>query len=240
MQSALLIARRELGAYLRTMSGYIIIAGVLFADGLLFNAFAMGEASRLSAEVLQSFFYLSSGSTIVCAILLSMRLFAEERQNKTLVLLYSSPVADWEIVLGKYLSSVAFLALFLVATFHIPALLMVYGKVSLGHVFAGYLGLLLLGSATLAIGAFGSSLASSQVLAAIGTTLIVVALIVAHLLVKVTEAPFKEVFTGLAFWLHFLPFQQGTVALREVVYFGLVTYLALFGAVRVVEARRWK
>lgn len=240
MGNALLIARRELGAYLRTMSGYVVIAGVLFADGLLFNAFAMGEASRLSAEILANFFYLSSGSTIVCAILLSMRLFAEERQNKTLVLLYSSPLADWEIVLGKYLSAVAFLALFLAATFHIPALVMAYGKVSLGHVAAGYLGLLLLGSATIAIGTFGSSLTSSQVLAAIGTALVVVALIVAHLLARVTEAPFKEVFQGLAFWLHFLPFQQGTIPLRDVVYFALVTYLALFGAVRVLEARRWK
>jgi ABC-2 type transport system permease protein len=240
MRRALLIARRELGAYLKTMSGYVIIAGVLLTDGLLFNVFAMGEASRPSAEILTNFFYLSSGSTIICAILLSMRLLAEEQQNKTIVLLFSSPVADWEIVLGKYLSAVAFLAIFLVATFHIPALVLVYGRASLGHIAAGYLGLLLLGSATLAIGTLGSALTSSQVLAAIGTALMVVALIVAHLLVKVTEPPLKEVFGGLAYWLHFQPFEQGMVQLRDVVYFVLATYLALFGATRVLEARRWK
>ncbi len=97
-----------------------------------------------------------------------MRLLAEERQTGTLVLLTSSPIQDWEIVLGKFLSAFIFLALITLAcTVYMPLLIFVNGKISVGHLAAGYLGLLLLGSATLAIGTFGSAIARTQVLAAI-------------------------------------------------------------------------
>src|SRR6185436_16278747 len=136
MRSVMLIARRELAAYLKTMSGYLIIAGVLFVDGLLFNAFAMAGSGKRSSEVLADFFRISGGCTMFCAVLLSMRLIAEERQSGTLALLYSSPVRESEIVLGKFVSALAFLSVFLVATLYMPILLMVYGKISLGHVAA--------------------------------------------------------------------------------------------------------
>ena len=107
------------------------------------------------------------GYVIGASIFISMRLLAEERQAGTLPLLYSSPVKDRDIVLGKYLAGLAFLAVFLVCTVHMPLLIMVNGKVSAGHIFAGYLGLLLLGSACMAVGTFGSALANNQIVAAI-------------------------------------------------------------------------
>lgn len=240
MRNVLLIARRELAAYLRTMSGYVIIAGVLFVDGLMFNAFSLGTGTRTSSDVISDFFYFSSGSTMFCAVLLSMRLLAEERQNGTLNLLYSSPVRDVEIVLGKYLSALAFLALFLLTTSYMPLLVMTVGKVSLGQIAAGYFGLLLLGSACLAVGTFGSALTKSQVLAAILSGVMVVSLVISWLLVRVTDRPMTEIFGALAIYGHFKPFESGLVHLKHVVYFVLVTYVALFGATRVLEARRWR
>ena len=241
MRATWLIMRRELGAYLRSMTGYIIAAAVLITDGLLFNAFALGGPDKLSAEVLSLFFYFSSGTTIISSVFISMRLLAEERHTGTLVLLTSSPVHDWEIVLGKFLSAMTFLALITLATVYMPLLIFVNGKLSFGHLAAGYLGLLLLGSATLAIGTFGSALARTQVLAAIFSGLIVVALIVCWLLGKVTEHPFNDVFVALALHgRHFPPFQSGSIHIRDVVYYVMVTYVALFGAIRVMEARRWR
>lgn len=241
MNATFLIARRELGAYLRSMTGYVIAAAVLIVDGLLFNAFALGGNDKLSAEVMGLFFYFSSGTTIIASVFISMRLLAEERQTGTLVLLTSSPVHDWEIVLGKFLSAFVFLALITLATVYMPGLIFVNGKISFGHMAAGYLGLLLLGSATLAIGTFGSALARTQVLAAIFSGCIVVALIVCWLLAKVTEKPLSDVFIAMALHgRHFPPFQAGTVNMRDVVYYLMVTYVALFAAVRVMEARRWR
>jgi ABC-2 type transport system permease protein len=241
MSATLLIARRELAAYLRSMTGYVIAALVLAIDGILFQAFVLGNGEHLSAEVLSNFFYISSGLVIVASIFISMRLFAEERQTGTLVLLTSSPVHDWQIVLGKFISAFVFLAMITLATAYMPALIFVNGKVSFGHMAAGYLGLLLLGAAALAIGTFGSALARTQVLAAIFSGCIVVAMIVSWLLAKVTERPFTDVFNALALHgRHFPPFQAGAVHLRDVFYYLAVTYFALFAATRVMEARRWR
>lgn len=236
-----LIMRRELGAYLRSMTGYIIVAAVLVVDGILFNAFALGGQDKRSGEVLALFFYFSSGTTMIASVFIAMRLLAEEKQTGTLVLLTSSPVRDREIVLGKFLSGWLFLALMTLLTAFMPLLIMVNGKVSLGHVASGYLGLLLLGSATLAIGTFGSALARTQVLAAIISGCLVVGMIIAWLLAKVTEHPLNRVFESLALYhRHFPPFQVGTIHLRDVVYYLMVTYFALFAATRVLEARRWR
>ncbi|HEX8434644.1 ABC transporter permease [Archangium sp.] len=241
MMRTLLIARRELAAYLRTFQGYIIIAMVLAVDGLLFNAYALGGVSKRSSEVLSLFFFFSSGTTLVASVFISMRLLAEERQAGTLSLLYSSPVKDHEIVLGKFLSALAFLTLMTLATAFMPLLVMVHGKLSLGHIAAGYLGLLLLGSASLAIGTFGSALARNQVLAAVLSGCMLVALLTCWLLARITEQPLSDVFGALALWnQHFQPFQAGVVHVRDVVYYLLVTYVALFAATRVLEARRWR
>jgi ABC-2 type transport system permease protein len=241
MNATWLIAKRELAAYLRTMNGYIIAAAVLVIDGILFNAFVLGRGEQRSADVLAQFFYISSGTTMIASVFLSMRLLAEERQTGTLVLLNSSPVREYEVVLGKFLSGFAFLALITLATAFMPALIMVNGKISFGHVFSGYLGLLLLGSAAFAIGCFGSALARTQVLAAIISGALVVTLILTWMLATVTDRPMNEVFAALALYhKHFPPFMRGTVQLSNVVYYLAVTYFALFAATRVLEARRWK
>jgi ABC-2 type transport system permease protein len=242
MTAVLLIARRELGAYLRTMSGYVIAAAVLFVNGILFNAFALGsQTDRLSTEVLSQFFYFSSGTTMIASVFLSMRLLAEERQTGTIALLASSPVRERDIVLGKFLSALAFLTMFTLASVFMPLLVMVNGKLSFGHVAAGYLGLLLLGSAALAIGTLGSTLARSQVLAAIVSGLMLVGLIVVWLLGAVTERPLNDILLALALWgRHFPPFQAGIIHARDVIYYLAVTYFALFVSIRVLEARRWR
>jgi ABC-2 type transport system permease protein len=238
---ALLIARRELAAYLRTLSGYVVIAVILALNGLFFNAYALGGASKRSAEVLSQFFYYSSGFTIVAAVFISMRLLAEERQTGTLPLLYSSPLRDRDIVLGKFLAGLAFLGLYVLCTLYMPLLVLVNGKVSFGHVAAGYLGLLLLGSASLAVGTFGSALARNQLLAAITSAVLLVALILCWLLARITEQPLSSVFSAMSLWnQHFPPFQSGLVHVRDVVYYLVVTYVALFAATRVLEARRWR
>ena len=241
MKNVALITRRELQAYLRTMSGYIIIAVMLFIDGLLFNAFAVQGTAKKSSEVLADFFMVTSGfPTMLCAIFLSMRLIAEERQTGTLALLYSSPIHDLEIVLGKFLASFLFLCLFLASTAYMPLLIAIYGKVSIGHILTGYFGLMLVGACSLAIGTFGSALVKSQVIAAVLSGLMLAGLTVCWLLARVTDRPLTDVINGMAWWAHFDAFRTGLVHVKHVVYFCLVTFLALFAATRVLEARRWR
>jgi ABC-2 type transport system permease protein len=187
-RNILLIARRELMAMVGTMTGWVILAAVLGVDGLLFNAYAL-EGIRRSADVLTRFLYFSSGTTMVAAIFLSMRLLAEERQAGTLPLLYASPVQDVEIVLGKFVAGLTFLCGLTLLTAYMPLLILVHGKVSFGHLVAGYLGLFLLASACMALGTFASALARTQIVAGILGGALLVALLVAWQLSRVAEPP---------------------------------------------------
>ncbi|MBL9007852.1 MAG: ABC transporter permease [Myxococcales bacterium] len=230
-----------MGAYLRSPLGYIVIAVVLLIDGLLFNAFALGsDTARKSSEVLKQFFYFSSGTTMVASLFLSMRLLAEERSQGTLNLLFGSPVRDYQIVLGKYLSALTFLGGLTLLTMYMPALILVHGKITFGQIAAGYLGLLLLGSAGLAIGIFGSALTKSQLVAIIISAAILVGLILSWLLALITDRPINELFTWLSIHnKHFQPFMTGLINTQDVVFYGSLTYFFLFLATRVLEARRW-
>ena len=183
MKVAWLIARRELSSYFSSFSGYIIVAVVLLLDGLLFNGYVLGGTKKLSTQVTENFFYIASGTTMVAGLFLSMRLVAEERQNGSLVLLFTSPVRDWQIVLGKFLSAFLFLAFMVICTSYMPLLILANGKVSLGHLLAGYAGLLLLGGSAVAIGLFASSIAPNQLLAVIVGAGILVAMLLFHPLI---------------------------------------------------------
>lgn len=240
MSTSLLIARREAYAYLRSPLGAAIVAGVLLIDGLYFYWSGMNR-KLLSAEALQEFFYGASGTTMIAAVILSMRLLSEERQTGTFTLLSTAPVRDVEIVIGKFLAAFVVLVVMTALTAYMPLLVGVNGKVSLGHVLVGYLGLILLGSAATAIGLFASALARSQVVAAIIGAALLGVLILQWMVAKAVDPPLNAFMSGLA--LHhenFRPFMQGILELKTVVYYVIVTYFFLLAATKVLEARRWR
>jgi ABC-2 type transport system permease protein len=233
--------RRELSAYFNGLWGSGIIAAILVIDGLLFNAFAVSDKPRPSAEVLQAFFTFSFGTTIIASAFLTMRLIAEERQTGTIVLIDSSPLSDWQIVLGKYLSAFAVLSMLTLGTAYMPALIFVNGKVSFGHIASGYLGLLLVGAAATAVGTFGSAIARSQLVALALSGVMLAFLVVAWMLAKITEPPLSEVFSWLSlFDRHFQPLQKGTVQVEDIVYYGSVVFVFLSMATRFMALRRWR
>jgi len=240
MNTALLIARRELISYFRSWMGPVIVSGALLIDGIFFYWIGLGQ-KLVSAEVLQQFFYNTSGVTMVAALFLSMRVLAEERQTGTLVLLNTSPVKDRDIVLGKFLGAFAVLAATTLLSVYMPAWLFVHGKVAIGHMVVGYLGLLLLGAAVTSIGLLGSALARSQVVAVILGGAVLAVMILLWVVAKASEPPLNEYISALA--LHhenFRPFMQGILQPANVVYYLLITYAFLFASTKVLEARRWR
>lgn len=241
MSLALLIARRELSSYFRSWLCPVLIAATLLIDGLLFY-WRMGvDQKALSAAVLFDFFYYSSGPMMIAAIILTIRLLAEERQTGTLVLLNTSPVRDRDIVLGKFLAAYAVLVLLTLLSLYMPAWIFVHGKVAIGHIVVGYVGLLLLGAALTAIGVFGSALAGSQVVAAIVSALIAGVFVLLWMPAKASEPPINQYLAALA--VHhenFRPFMQGILLPSGVAFYVVFTYAFLFASVKVLEARRWR
>jgi len=241
MKTVALLVRRELGAYFNTSWGWVILAFVLLIDGLLFNGFALGGKERYSADVLQDFFYFSSGTTMIAGILLTMRLIAEERQTGTIILLETAPVREAEVVLGKFLGALAFLAIVTALTGYMPALIFVNGKVSIAQILTGYLGLFSLGAATVAIGTFGSSLARNQLLAAVLGAVMLVVMLLGWLIGQISEPPLSEIFSYSAlFDRHFQPFMEGRINTEGLVFYASLCFAFLLLATRTLQLRRWR
>ena len=241
MGKVFLVAGRELRGFFSTWMGYIIAAAALFIDGLLFNAFAIGKDPKFSAEVLADFFYFASGIAMVAGVFLAMRLIAEEKQNGTIVLFFTSPVTERQLIYGKFLSALVFSLILHVLSLYLPALIFINGKVSLGHLASGYLALVLLGSAAIAISLFASTVASNQLVAAVVGAMCVVTLLVLWMVADIVEPPFKDLFGYLAVHnKHFTPFSQGIVHTRDVIYYLSLTVFFLECSVRGLEARRWR
>ena len=239
MRKVWLIAKRELIYFFSSWSGYVIMAVCLFISGILFNAFSLTATPRLSSEVLEQFFYQTSGVAMIAALLLSMRLISEERSNSTIMLLYTSPVTETQIILGKYISALLFFIILQLISVYMPALIFVNGKVSIAHIITGYLGIILLGSAIISIGLFASCLCSSQLLSGVLGAVMVVVFLVFWMLSSIVDPPFKDVFMYLAIHNnHFLPFQRGTISIAHVVFYVCVNFFFIECSLKTLESRR--
>jgi ABC-2 type transport system permease protein len=241
MRATSIIYRRELGTYLRSPYGWVIAAILLLIFGLFFQGFAM-SGEMLSAYVLERFFYVASGIPLVGGVLLSFRLLSEERQNHSMVLLNTSPIRDSEIVIGKYLAALTFLAIVLLLSVYMPILIKVNGKITTSQVLVGYFGLLLIGSATLSIGLFASSLTRQQLIAAVIAAAMIAVMCFIHLLSNKVDPPLKEVIEQLdLWWVHFqYGFMKGVLNLKDVVYYLATTYFFLLLSIKTLEAKRWQ
>lgn len=241
MAKAFLVAGRELRAFFSTWMGYIICAAALFIEGLLFNAFAIGSTPKFSADVLADFFYFASGVSMVAGVFLAMRLIAEEKQNGTIVLFYTSPISERQLVYGKFLSALIFASVILGLSLYMPALIFVHGKVSLGHLASGYLVLFFLSASAISVTLFASTIAPNQLIAGVTGALFTVTLLVLWMVSEVVQPPFKDIFAYLAIHnKHFSSFSQGIVHTKDIVYYLSLTIFFLECSVRALEARRWR
>lgn len=240
MRAVLLIAQRDLAAWFKGWLGYLIIAALLCLFGVIFQATAMGDRTLLSSKVVTWFFWLGFGFTSAAGVFLSMGSLAGELRDQSIVTLFTAPISEWQIVLGKWLASFTFVLLFVALTFHLPLLVAINGSVSVGHLLAGYLGLVLTAAMMTAIGTFTSSLTRHWLVAGVAAGLIVGLLVIFWWIADKATPPFSEVIAYLSVYSkHFDDLAHGTINTGTVVYFVSMTFLALLGARVALGARRW-
>jgi ABC-2 type transport system permease protein len=240
MKNALLIAGRELRSYAGSPIGYVVAAVTLLGEGIYFYALGL-KGTLLSAQVLALFFEAASGGTMVMAAILAMRLIAGERENGTLVLLNTAPVRESEVVLGKFLAGLAFLGLLALLAGYMPALIFVNGKVSLGHIAVGYLGVMLLAASALAIGLFASAVSPNQIIAALVGGVLLLTFFLLFFVAPATDPPINGFLNGLAiFHVRQRAFMMGVLKLENVIYNVALSYFFLLAATKTLEARRWR
>lgn len=246
----LAIFRRDLAAYLKSLTAWIVGASYLFLAGLLFSVMlamyvdnsmmSMGRTPpNVQDGLIVNYMYWLGFLMMFVMPMLTMRLLAEERRSGTLELLFTYPVSEIDIVLAKFASAMTvittILGLSAVSIFYIGT------KTTLDWslIASGYGGLLLLASCFVAIGLWASSLSASQVVAACVTYGMGMSLWLLQYLDRFMETV-KEKLGGLGLLSHLESFARGSLTSHDLVYYLALTVLFLFLTVRVLDSRKWR
>jgi ABC-2 type transport system permease protein len=253
LTKVLAIARRELGSFFVSPIGWVITPVVMLF--VSFFGYVVPVIGNQQATMDGVFGLVAFALSLLIVPLVTMRVFADERRQGTLEMLLTSPVRDWELVVGKWLGSLAFLGamfsftlvyvvLFLVylpkVTLHPFGIPVTIGNLDLGLLLSGYLGLLALAAAFTAVGVLCSSLTQNQIVAAFLTFGALIFIYYSGLATQVLTPPYSDFFSYLGGQNRYNGFSQGQVALKDVVYFLSLTVGSLFLATRVLESRKWR
>ncbi len=255
MRNIWTVAKREFAHYFVSPIAYAVavmflgLLGVLFVLNVASPVLSGGLGGGIE-PTMQFVFGPLTSLILFFSPVLTMRLLAEEQSKGTLELLLTSPVREWEVVVGKWLGAWMFGLVLLASTLVYCLILFAYGNPDLGPIYAGYLGLALLIGAILAIGLFASSLTGNMIVAvAIGyafTLLIWIIGFASDFVQSLFGGLGQATFIGNAvkymdFGDHFNnTFNRGVIETVDILYYVTVIVVALFLAVRVVEARRWR
>lgn len=236
MRNTIAIAEKELKAYFASPIAYVVTAAFLAVLGYLF-AVILGFGRQAS---LRFVFQNMSIILLLIAPALTMRLFAEEQRTGTIELLLTAPVRDVEVVLGKFLASLALLGVMLGLTLYYPFLLGIYGKPDWGPIATGYLGALLLGAGCLAVGLFTSSLTQNQIIAAVLGMGLLLLLWVIGGAGQLVGGPVGSILRYIDIPDHFNDFTRGIMDSRDVIYYLSLMVSGLFLSVVSLQSRRWR
>ncbi len=235
MKQTLTIGARQFRSYFNGPVAYIVICIVMLTLGFFFwkTFFLFGRASAR-----EMFRWL--GLILVFALpALTMGLLAEEKRTGTIELLITMPVTEAQVIVGKFLGVLGLYVVLLALTIFYPISVSTLGNLDWGPVLSGYVGLLLQGSAILAIGLMASSWTDNQLIALFVALTLSVFFWVLDKFLPLLPTNAASVLEWLSFDSHFQSMARGVIDLRDVLFFVSVTVFALALAFRALESRRW-
>ena len=227
---------REMQAYFRASLGYAYLGVVFLFTGLYFFAYNLYAGM---ADLAQLFSVLFSVVLFLVPIL-TMRLLSEEKRQKTDQLLLTAPVTGAGIVAGKYFSALCVYAAGTAVTLLDALVLSAFAPVNWALALGNFLGLLLLGAALIAVCLFVSSLTESQLVAAVSSFTVSIALILMKSLEPMAGSELlRQLLGAVNFFTRYEPFTRGIVSLENTVFF--LSVAALFTSLTTLrlERGRW-
>jgi len=239
---------KELKSYFYSPIAYVVLVVFLGFNGYIFALLVSAlNDPRMTVEgsAMQLFF----GGTIffylvlsIAASVITMRLIAEERKSGTMEVIMTAPITDVDLVLSKFLGALAFyLFLWMPTLLYVVVLRRYSSGVDFGPIAAGYLGTTLLGAMFLSVGLFFSSLTKNQIVAAIGSFVVVTVLWTLGVFKSFVSGTLAQgIISYLNIFEHFDSFNKGIIDTRPLVYYISATALCLFLTVKVVESHKWR
>ncbi|MGC3944970.1 MAG: gliding motility-associated ABC transporter permease subunit GldF [Chryseolinea sp.] len=239
------IFSKEFSSFLNSLIAYVVVGVFLLAIGLLMWVFPDSSVLDYGYADMSTLFTLGPYVFIFLIPAITMRSFSEEKKGGTLELLFTKPLTDLDIILGKFLACFALVLLAL-----LPTLVYYYSLYTLGNpkgnvdtpgIIGSYIGLAMLAAAFCSIGVMASSLSANQI----------VAFILAAFLCYLTFAAF-DALSALDIWgtralsikqmgilYHYESMSRGLIDSRDLVYFGSVIFLALSVTKLILGSRQW-
>ncbi|MDR3338298.1 MAG: ABC transporter permease [Treponema sp.] len=239
-ERAFALAFKELYSYVNSPVLYGIgVFFLLFTSIWLFN---FQEYFVQNMATLRPYFASFPLVFILVIPVITMRTWAEERKTGTVELLLTMPFSEWDLVLGKFISSLAVVVTLLFLTLPLPLSLLPLGRFDGGVIAGEYLGALLLGSSAAALGNLLSSLAKNQGGAFLGSAAVLLAVMLINMIPQTADLPLPLVqmmnFISLSF--HFESFSKGLIDSRDLAFFVLSTALFLYLNTQALLYRKWR
>ena len=226
MRQAVHIFRKEFSGYFISPIAYIVISIFLVVTGwFFFSTFFLFNQANL-----RNFYSLLPITFSFIIPAMTMRLFSEELNVGSYELLLTMPVTFHDVIIGKFMACIAFIAAMLVPTIAYPVFVTVMGQLDWGPVIGGYIGAILMGGAFAAVGLFASSLTRNQIIAFIVATAICFSLTVIDKMLFFLPKTFLGIMTYLGTGYHFQNISKGIIDSRDILYFISVVFLGLYGA----------
>ena len=238
MENILTITKKEFRSYFISPIAYIFITVFLVISNFLFfqSFFLINQAD------MREYFSLLPWIFLFFIPAITMRSWAEEKRGKTLELLLTWPLSDIEVVIGKYLASLAFLFVAILSSLTIPITIAILGSPDMGPIIGGYVGALLMGGAYLAIGLWISSHTENQIIAFIvGVVASFIMFIIGNPFVTMAVPGWMvPLFSYLGLGNHFQSIERGVIDSRDIIYYLSVIGFFLFLNVQSLGSRKWE
>ena len=233
MRQAFFIFQREFRTYFVSPIAYIVISIFLLVTGWFFFStfFLYSQAS------LRNFFSLLPIIFAFVVPAITMRLFSEEFNVGSYETLLTMPVTFFDVVLGKFMASVAFIVAMLIPTLAYPITIGFLGQLDWGPVAGGYLGAILLGATFSAIGLLSSSLTRNQIIAFITGMSICFCLVMIDKMLFFFPRFSLVFFQYLGAGHHFQNISKGIIDSRDILYFLSISFIGLYGTHLVLQEK---
>ena len=237
MQNVFNIAWRQFRSYFNGPVAYIVAIIMLGVVGFMFWTFFFLQGRATVHEMFNWMGYVM----VIAAPAITMGLIAEEKASGTIEILLTMPVKESEVILGKFFGAFGLYLVIVLLTFVNPLAVSQFGQLDWGPVMTGYLGLVLEGSAMIAIGLVASSTQSNQLVA------FFISLFMLAFVGWLVPAAARFLATGwlasaletISFTHHLESMARGVIDTRDVLFFVSLTIAGLVLSFQAVESRRW-
>jgi ABC-2 type transport system permease protein len=239
------ILRKEISSFLNSMIAYVVIVLFLVTMGLLMWVFPDTSVLEYGFADMETLFSMAPFVFMFLIPSITMRTFAEEKKSGTLELLFTKPLTDWDIILGKYFSTVLLIVVALVPTvvyyFSVSALGSPEGNIDTAAVIGSYIGLLLLGAVFASVGIFTSSISENQIISFIIGVFLCFILHSGFAAIASINVwgSFSYLIDSMGISYHYSSMSKGLIDSRDLVYFGSVITIMLLFTNLVIGSRKW-